>query len=238
MKTVPKSLVFLLVVMLAVGTGACRSAAPSFSESIAAKSQERIRTEKLKDNPDRDWQTFDLLGPSVAVFLLRAAKGVPDPVLEKVESTVVAMLKQGRLFETLQTPGEIRNRLSDNRILDQKRSVYLDSLSTIAISDKDISNPLGRHLEAANFFVFQIDNWPCPECFPKDRIRMKIRLVEAVSGDIVWTGIDEIDYSAEREEEAERLAVLLAEDLMDRFRIRFKRKWHKIRYSNLAALAD
>ena len=237
MKTLPKPFIAILAAILAMNAAACRSTAPNFSESIAEKSQARIKARKYKENPNHNWQTFDLLSSSIAVFLLRTSKEIPNSIMEKIESLVVSGLHEGQLFDTILTPRETRTRFSDNKILAQKKSIYLDSLSTIAISDKDISHPMGRYLEVDSFFIFQIDNWPCPDCILKDRIRMKIRLIDAISGDIVWTGIDELHSVTDRSEDTYRLAIILAEDLIENFHLRFKRKWHQKRYTHLATLA-
>ena len=228
----------ILFTIFAVGLAACRSAAPLFSESIAMKTQERIREEMLENSPHYSWQTFDLLGSSAAMFVLRSTRGVPSSAMEKIESSVTSDLNRARLFHTIKTPPETRNLLSQNKLLNRKKALYLDSLTAVAISDKDIANPMGRYLGVDSFIVFQIDGWPCSECILKDTIRMKIRVVHASSGDIIWTGIGQLHIVTEGSEAIDVSALHLAEGLMEKFRVRFRKKWHKLRDIRLAALAN
>ena len=218
-------------------SSACQSVRLEYSGTIVGKMQNKIKENIYKQNPNHDWQTFDLLGQSLAIFLLINADGVPNKIMPHIESAVIKSLNDGNLFQPIVSPSETLTRLKTDAVLNQRRSVYLDSLSAIAISDKDIAIPMGQYLGVENFFIFQIDNWPCEQCILKDRIRLKARLINAITSDIVWTGIYELSVIREKPEDFKDLAVFLTKELMSKFHIQFKKKWHKKRFHQLAALA-
>jgi len=97
---------------------------------------------------------------------------------------------------------------------------------------------MGKFLKVDQFFLLQLDQWPCPDCEVQWGLRLKGRLVDASSGDILWTGIIERVMYEEEAERAEELALEMAQELTQSFFFRFRPKWHYERYQGLKRLRD
>ncbi len=209
-----------------------------FSESISIHSKEALLEKRKIEDTKNDPEYADLLGNSTAVFSMVLSPEVPVNINNKLKNDVNQKIQEMQLFGSILAQRELNNLLQKNNRLNQAKEIYLDSLATVSVSNKDISNPLGKHLKTENFLVFQLDQWPCAHCSRKQEMRMKLRLVDAETGFIVWTGIGEAKNLTNQElEDIEGTAGKLADDLIGRFYNCFKKKWHKKRFSNLAKLS-
>ncbi len=193
----------------------------------------------MKDRKIEDQKTYpearDLLGKSAVMFSVFATQSLPLKSAESLHAAVGKKLQNIAFYSKVVSDEELNELLLKNSRLAQAKEIYLDSLTVVAVSDKDISNPLGNYLNVDNFLVFQLDQWPCQGCTNNKGIRMKLRLVDAKSSYIIWTGIAEKRKLNEEESaNLEATAVDLAEELADHFNNRFKKKWHHKRFSNLA----
>jgi hypothetical protein len=191
---------------------------------------EKRNIEELKTYPE----SIDLLGNSAAVFSFFGTNSLPLTSAEKLHQTVINKILDLEFYSTILDDKDLSQLLEKNSKLAQAKEIYLDSLTVVSVSDKDISNPLGRYLSVDNFLVFQLDRWPCPTCEDDKGIRMKLRLVDAESSYIIWTGIvEKRKLDDEEAANVEAVALQMAEQLADNFNNRFKKKWHRKRFNNL-----
>lgn len=225
-----------LILILLLSLFACSPYDINFSESTPNKSRENHISRALEKNPAYNYQYFDLLGKTAAVFLINNAVKIPGEVTNSFAQTLTTQLEASKLFESIVPPVQVVELLNKHGKIKQLSSIYMDTLTNISISDKDISKPMAEYLNVDSFFVLQIDNWPCPECLLQDRIRIKIKIVNADFSEILWTGIDEIFTLDDPAEQFPEMAKILLTDLFDNFYNRFKIKWHKKRYYQLAQL--
>jgi len=225
-----KSIRLLLALGLTLALSSCSLTVTS--ESFAGKAKERLE-KKIEAQGKTHIQNRYLLNPAVTVFFLGTAKGVPNESASKITSRFEKGLGELGLFETLTGPQYSSVKLIDNRALKIRSEIYFDSLGAVAVSDRDIANPLGRFLGVGNFLVGQVSLWPCAGCDNQSFIRVKLRLVDVESGDILWTASAERELFGFELAEVEPIALELADNLVEIFHDRFRTKWHRARYENL-----
>lgn len=220
-----------LIVLLTIGC----SGSGTFTDTIAEHSRTAILEERKIEETKAYPEAIDLLGNSAAVFSFFGTKSIPLQSAEKLHKAVISRIEGLTFYQSILSDEQLNAMLEKNPGMAQGKEIYLDSLTVVSVSDKDLSNPLGRYLNVDNFLVFQLDRWPCLTCKDDNGIRMKLRLVDAKSSHIIWTGIAEKrKLDGEEAANVEALALNLAEQLADNFNNRFKKKWHRKRFENLA----
>ena len=225
-----------LIIIILFSLFSCSSYDINYSESAPSKNKENFIFQKQEMDSNYNYQTFDLLGKSAAIFLVNNSLKTPPVIINNLDRLFTTKLLESNLFVSVKPTEQVNNQLIKHAQIKQLSNIYLETLTNISVSDKDISRPMAEYLNVDNFVVLQIDNWPCSECLLYDRIRIKIKIVNAQSSAILWTGIDEIytlDYQSEHFPE---MANILLTDLFQNFYNRFKIKWHKKRYYQLAQL--
>lgn len=225
-------ILFLIFVLLS----SCQSSSSSLSETVVSHSAKIIRANSNPtDNIHRD-ETIILLGDSAAIFFTSLADDFPKQLSYDLADHLNQRLEQMVMFHSIQKTDTLDLFFKKNRSLNQLKNTYLESLARVSVSNKDISNRLGKRLNVKNFVALQVDRWPCPECQAPFQIKIKLRLIDAAAGYIIWTGINEISLDNSAEITLQQATVLL-DELLDTFQYRFKRKWHRLRFQNLSLLA-
>ncbi len=213
----------------------CQSNTLYLAESLSKEGVEILNEQNAETKDLTFGENRNILGKTVAIFYYASDPGVPADIAKNLKSTLLKKIEAAHFFSQVMPGVEKLSRRGDNRILNQKLDTYLESLAVVSVSNKDISNPLGRYLACDDFLVLQIDRWPCEICSNKTTMRMKLRLVNAKTGLIYWTSIGSIsDIDFENLEVPTSLALLLSNSLIENFIHSFKRKWHKLRFHNLA----
>jgi len=227
-----------LPILLLLSVASCQYSSTFTSAQLTDQAVEYLMENKNPGSSDFNFQSADLLSDSVALFIVINTPNIPSQEADLLQNHYQDQIKESALFEAFLDRNQLESRFKSNRQLDQSKEIYLDSLTTVAVSDKDISNPLGKYLQAGNFLILQVDKWPCTDCLEKKEMRLKLRLVDSLSGYIVWTGIAE--KNSLTEEETGNLLVTsqaICDELIDIFYHRFSEKWHRKRFKNLALLA-
>lgn len=203
----------------------------TISEHNKSAIYEKQNIEKLKTYPE----LIDLLGKSVVVFSVFPTEDIPNEFAGSLHRILGETLQANSLFTKQLNDSELNSLLAKNGNLAQAKDLYLDSLTVVSVSDKDISNPLGRYLGVDNFLIFQLDKWPCFDCKNQDQLRMKLKLVDANSSYILWTSSASMTKLKPKEiDNIEAIADKLMLDLVEQFQNRFKKKWHRKQYDNLS----
>lgn len=225
--------IFMLFVFLA----SCQFSNQVLSERISQPAKDFLL--QRKDIQESESETIHLLGNSLVVFSIFASKKVPKNISQQLQADFAHNIINLQLFQKVLAGKKLEEFFKQNRAFNQSKAIYLDSLVTVSVSDKDISNPLGKFLDSENILVFQVDRWPCQDCMLEKEMRMKLRIVDAESGYIVWTGINEKTKLSEDDMgNLDVIAQELSDELLNSFYHRFKRKWHRKRFSNLALLVN
>lgn len=213
----------------------CQSNNLSIAESLSQKNVE-ILTKADSERKDLVFgENRNILGKSVAIFYYYSDPSIPTDIINELEISLHKKIEETQFFDHVLPDAEKLDKFIKNRALKHKLDIYLESLVVVSVSNKDISNPLGRYLACDDFLVFQIDHWPCETCKSKTAMRMKLRLVNAGTGLIYWTSIGNIsDIDIEDPNFQTSLTLMLSKSLTDNFINSFKRKWHKKRFYNLA----
>jgi len=211
---------------------------PVFTESIPQQTRTHVQEKKELEKADYDFRNIDLLGKTAALFVTNRAVNAPESVIEQANKMLTSALRDAGLYQELIPPQEVLRRLQTDTRLNQLKNIYLDSLTTISISDKDISVPLAKFLNVDNFIILQVENWPCDDCFSKKRLRFKLRVVNAVTSDIVWTGINELNTLDKNSNDLNQFADILLNELFNSFNLRFRLKWHQRRFEHLTKLSN
>ena len=222
-----------LLFILSIFFSSCQTTITDFSDTLSVLEENRIREKaEHRDNPF-DFESKSMLANSVGVFYVFPREEVPQDSQISISNIILKHLQNTQFFEQILGEDEADKTLKKNLELYSSKNVYLDSLATVSVSDKDISNPVGRALNIDQFIVFQMDLWPCDSCIAKNIMRMKLRLVDSGTGAIIWTGIHELTIVEATLSDLNILATELSSNLVDAFYHRFKRKWHKRRFLNL-----
>jgi len=209
-----------------------------YSETLSNRAERALRAEMPDVKAKESLEAFDLLKQSAALLFVNEASGLPDTVFFQLRNRVRERITQMRFFTKLLNPEEMDRFFANKRNLKQLKDIYLEGLTAVSVSNKDISSHLGKRLKIENLIVFQIDQWPCGDCEIDTRMIMKLRVVDAESGFIVWTGIIErYELTRQKTDELPTLALHQAEELLDIFHSRFRKKWHTLRYKNLALIS-
>lgn len=201
------------------------------SERVANEAEDRLSERKqLSVNSGN----MDLLESQAGLFVHLEHPDLDAAYKEPLIAAVQEQFAGLGFFEQLRFDGALREQLEEDRQLRFKSEVYFDSLTTVAVSDRDIANPMGKYLGVGNFLVFQAVLWPCPTCNNRSIMRLKLRLVDTQSGLIVWTATAERELFEAELGEVGPISLELTELLGQMFESRFKTKWHKARFNNLA----
>ncbi len=215
------------------------SSQTTLSEVIPGHNKEAVSERKKIGETKTHPETADIMGKSVAVFTVVVTPDAPQALVESLHHKLLKRLSDNGLYELVLSDQVLNERLSANPKLVQAKEIYLDSLTAVSVSDKDISNPLGKTLKVENLLIFQLDQWPCTGCRQSSTLRMKLRLVDSESSFVLWTGIAEIQKVTQKElEDPDALGLNLADQLIDEFYLCFMKKWHRKRFDNLAKLAS
>lgn len=223
-----------LLLMVTIGFASCSSNTAILSDSVSEQSKaslfENQEIYKIKEHPE----LLDLLGKSVAVFSVFSDKKTPTETAQELHSLVLAKIEEKPVFPSVLDDKSLNSLLTQNKVLAQKKEIYLDSLTAVSVSDRDISNPLGAHLDVENFLVYQLDQWPIQSGDAPAGFRMKLRVVDAKTGLIIWTAIAESrKLSAEEISDPAAAVKAVAGQLTDNFYNVFKKKWHRKRFEGL-----
>lgn len=219
----------LLLLCLGLGVSAC--SATLTSEQISKSAERHFEETKGLEGT---LQHRDLLGLSAGFFILLDHKEVPSEIKGPMQTQVFSAVEQLGFFPVLLGNEDLNTRLLEDRQMRVNSEIYLDSLTNVAVSDKDLANPLGQYLNVEDLLVFHVSLWPCPTCSNKSTLRLKLRLVDAPSGLIVWTAGVERDLFDYELGATSEIALELADQLTRLFDERFRVKWHKARFANLA----
>ena len=227
--------VFLVLILF---LSSCSGSETNFSEAIPEYSRDAIYEFRKIEEKNPFPEAVDLLGKSAAVFSVVIASDAPRDLVTLMHQQLIEKLSNTGMYPRLLNDEELNGLLSKNPQLTQFKELYLDSLTVVSVSDKDISNPLGRYLNSENLIVFQLDRWPCLDCNSEKSIRMKLRLVDAETSLIIWTGIiEKKGLKTEEMENLEKIATDLASELTQQFYTCFMKKWHRKRFDNLTQAA-
>jgi len=229
------SLIGLIIIIL-FSLFSCSSYDINYSEATLSKNKENFISQKEEVDLNYNYQAFDLLGKSAAIFLVNNSAKTPPVIINNLDQLFTKKLLESNLFVAVKPSEQVNKQLIKQAQIKQLSEIYLDTLTNISVSDKDISRPMAEYLNVDNLVVLQIDNWPCSECLLDDRIRIKIKIVNAHSSAILWTGIDEIYTLNYQSDHFPEMANILLTDLFQNFYNRFKIKWHKKRYHQLVQL--
>ncbi|MDH5559360.1 MAG: hypothetical protein OEY59_00730 [Deltaproteobacteria bacterium] len=226
---------FTVLILFCAFMVSCQSLSQNLNESISNSGIERLKLEyQIQKAPSLSHEFNELLHQNVAVFSVITAREIPSNLSDELIDIVRQRINQTGFFSKLIGDETIREFFSGNQEANHLKDNYLDSLVTVSVSDKDIINPLGKELQFGNLVVLHMDLWPCPTCKTNDLIRIKVRVVDADSGIIIWTGINEQVINFKEELDLPLISKNLTKGLMTAFYHRFKKKWHKKRYVHLA----
>jgi len=178
-----------------------------------------------------DSQNFDYLSTEAAIWVTSASGLVDTTQRSQLGQGFQAALGKAGFFPVFLNDIDISDRLAENRVIRKKTETFLDTLNSVTVSDKDLANPVGAFLGVNDFLVFHVAHWPCPSCEKQQKVRIKVRLVDASTGLIVWTATAQRDTY--QEDNPMEVAQELSEELSKMFQQRFELKWHKLRYLNL-----
>ncbi len=165
-----------------------------------------------------------------------------EQVSEELKSQIITQFTENiqntGLFSKQITEEAARDIVGREGALNQKLEIYLDSLSMIAVSDRDIITPLGKKMGVDQVFVVQFDQWPCLDCEDEPTMRLKIRLVDVERGLVFWTGIAEREFDEEDFERAEEISLEMMGELTEEFFNKYRPKWHYNRFQGLKRLRN
>jgi len=228
-----------LVTGVTLGMTGCQTNVVSISESMSQQSETIIRERSRSDRPSSaETENFELLGKSVALFLVNGTTAVPDDFLRVLDSRFRQKISESALYPTVAELAEQEAVFSRLRQLNQTKNLYLETLTQVSVSNKDLSSQIGKTLQVDNLLVLQIDRWPGPQREIGSYLSMKIRLVETATGLIIWNSSGEINLVKPLQpEDLIRTANDLSDQLLNAFYHCFKQKWHKKRYSQLRLMS-
>ncbi len=230
------SIYLTIMVGLAMLSVSCQSNVSSMSETVVSRSAKILRDTATPTGNIAREENIILLGDSAAVFFLNIAEDIQEKILVDISGYLNEKVTQIAFYDPVQQSSELNSYFKKNSSLNQLKDIYLESLARVSVSNKDISNRIGKELKVDNLVVYQIDRWPCDGCSAPLRIRIKMRVIDASSGLIIWTGINEIVVDQPDDATYDQLLALSVE-LLDQFKKRFQRKWHRKRFQNLSLLA-
>ncbi len=228
-------LVPILFVFSLFLVSACEMSKTKISETLADHNRKALLEFKDIYETKTHPETADLVGASVTVFSVFLDSTIPVETATYLHQKISQNIQSKTLYAYHLSDKDLNNLLRQNGKLAQVKELYMDSLTVVSVSDKDISNPLGKYLNVDNFLVFQVDQWPCFDCKADPQIRMKLRLVDAETGFILWTAIAENKKISEKEGgNLMKLVDHLSDQMTKDFYNRFKKKWHRQRYDRLS----
>jgi len=224
----------LLIFIFSLLFSSCQTTTSiDYSDTLSLLEENRIREkEEYKDNP-LDFESSNMLARTVGVFYVFPREEVPKDSQISIAKNIFKQVQNTQFFDQVLDEDEADKSLKKDLELYYSKSVYLDSLASVSVSDKEISNPVGKALNIDQLIVFQMDLWPCDSCIAKNIMRMKLRLVDLDTGAIIWTGIHEMTTMGKALSDPDLLAIGLSSTLVDTFYHRFRKKWHKLRFFNL-----
>lgn len=207
------------------------------SEIVSNRVQTEIEEKLEKENPNIEHQNINLLGKSAAFFFVpKGEDKIPSSIRNALKNKVYREIAKTGFYSDLKNGEQITAILKDHLTLNQLKTIYLDSISTVAVSDKDISNPLGKVLGVENLLIFQIDAWPKEGSTKSNTLKMKMRVVNADSGKILWTALHIMEGVSTQPGSFQEKVDYVTHTLTKNFYNRFKPKWHKQRFLNLAKI--
>lgn len=217
---------------LSLSLSSCQTINSEFSDTLSLLEENKIRERSEYREFPLDFETNNMLSLRTGVFYVFSKDEAPIDLRSIISENIYKKIEETQFFRTILDEDKANKMLQNDLDLYLSKGVYLDSLASVSVSDKDISNPLGKRLEIEQLLVFQMDLWPCSSCIASNIMRMKLRLVDLASGAVIWTGIHELS-NIDASNDSASLAIELSTSLVDAFFHRFKKKWHKVRFSNL-----
>lgn len=178
------------------------------------------------------------LGKKIAIFPVYASSTVPETIQKRIEAQVMTAIKSTGFFDEILDAKTILTYKNSNGELSEKMDIYFDTVLSVSVSDWDLANFIGKMINANTFFIVQISLWPCEKCLVKDRLRMKYRIIDSSTNEVIWTALEEeVDLDSNATNLPE-VALTIAERIDETFYHRFKEKWHKKRFRRMALLVN
>jgi hypothetical protein len=225
---------FSLLLIVTLPIFGCQKNTTTLNDTISRRTETALRERLQHQAPANYKENIDLLGRSAALFMVVVPETVPDDVEERLGQRFRETIAARAFFEQI-TESHVQEALwQRDRDLNEMKSLFLEALTLVSVSNHDFSFRLGNALGVENLLVMQIDSWPTSDGSSGPWLRMKLRLVQADLGLIIWTGSAEIESPVfVGSEELYPIAQHLSDHLLELFFDRFKKKWHRKRYDQL-----
>ena len=179
------------------------------------------------------------MGKQAAFFVEPSSGGIPSELWTTVVKKVETHLLQSSSFSKILTEADLAPIWNQNPILKQEQHRYITTLGLAGISDRDLSIKLGKKLNVDQFFLLQLEDYPCTEkCDSPQQFFLRFTIVDTQTSETIWRG--RIHYEPDVEElQAEAYTALvlsLTDELIEALAQGFAIPWHQWRYEHLKQL--
>ena len=179
-----------------------------------------------------------MIKPTWTYFFIMKPDNVSKDFEKELEQRFVNNVTGSMIYTNTVSEADARAIIGTEGAENQRLEIYLDSLTMIAVSDRDIITPMGKKMGVDQVFVIQFDQWPCATCEEKTVMRLKARVVDVERGLVFWTGIAEKEFEQDDYEYAEEISLQMVDELTGTFFHKYKLKWQHKRFNGLKRLRD
>ena len=190
----------------------------------------------VKDKPD----LLPYMLKPVALLSTKSPRNLESvwpELMDKMEQKLKKMPVLGRITGTK----ELNKKLDLNPKLRAAYKKYMTNLTLTGISEKEISLRLEHALESPHFLILDFLSFPCTkECPSNEQWVMRLKLIEANTGDIIYLVrlVHQLDEEEQETELYQALAEKLISDVMAEFQAGFIVPWHRWRYEHMKKISQ
>lgn len=179
------------------------------------------------------------MGHRVLLLSAKAPSSLPLALWNQVEPLVQSRLGSFKSFASMMLESEADGALQQNTELLSQKQAYTTSLALAGISDRDISTQLSRSLSVDQVLLLFLDQYTCTvECSVEKQFVIYMLLVDALTGQEIWTGHLHYEVSHEEADPGQFPVVVtkLSNELMDALMDDLTIPWNQYRYQGLRRL--
>ncbi|MBF0276663.1 MAG: hypothetical protein HQM13_02670 [SAR324 cluster bacterium] len=179
--------------------------------------------------------TSPFVNKNAALLVSKPTASIKPQLVRAITEKVEKRLAKFPSFSKLLLSSEVDSFLNQRIELKYKTVQYVATFVLTGVSDKDISTQLGKELGADQLLILDFSQYPCSNCESGVQLAVKLHLLEAASGDLLWRGRvhTELDQEEVEKEEFERIVIESTEMILDDFVRTFRIPWHYLRYEHL-----
>ena len=173
---------------------------------------------------------------SVAILSANSQSEIAPQLWEELQNKMVAFFEKSPSFAKTQSLPTLKSSLQNQPQLRLQLNRYINTLSLVGISDKNLVRQFQPLLEVNQIFLMQMEEFPCTlECSSAMQVVLHLQLWDLIENKVIWRGWNQLKLDEDQLSPAEYRETMLTatDELLERFTEEYQVYWQIKRYQQL-----